>query len=154
MLRLLIGLQIFHVAFLWLHDWAPLGALNDVKAIRAADPPGKLIRITLAQAVPYTVGLLFSLKDLGRSFPGWLWWWLWISYGLLFVGELRAWWAPYLLRPEPDRAQRYAALFGKTHAFLPARNGIRPNTLHVLLHAATVATLATLAALALAPPHP
>ncbi len=78
---------------------------------------------------------------MGRHFPGWLWWWLWISYGLLFPGELTAWWVPYFLRPEPARVIRYQAIFGNTHAFLPERNGIIPNTLHCILHAATLALL-------------
>jgi hypothetical protein len=38
-------------------------------------------------------------------------------------------------------------MFGKTHAFLPVRNGIRINTLHVILHVATLTTLVVLAAL-------
>ena len=37
-------------------------------------------------------------------------------------------WIPYTLRPDHARAERYKALFGKTHAFLKERNGIRPNT--------------------------
>jgi hypothetical protein len=48
------------------------------------------------------------------------------------------------MRPQPDRAARYRAMFGSTHAFLPERNGIVPNTLHCLLHAATVAMLLAL----------
>jgi hypothetical protein len=32
-------------------------------------------------------------------------------------------------------------MFEATHAFLRERNGIRPNTLHVSLHVATLATL-------------
>ena len=35
-------------------------------------------------------------------------------------------------------------MFGNTHAFLPPRNGIAPNTLHVILHISTLATLALL----------
>lgn len=35
-------------------------------------------------------------------------------------------------------------MFGTTHAFLPAHNGIRPYTLHVVLHAATLATIVVL----------
>jgi hypothetical protein len=38
-------------------------------------------------------------------------------------------------------------MFGATHTFLPERNGIRPNTLHVILHAATVALLIALGVL-------
>jgi hypothetical protein len=32
-------------------------------------------------------------------------------------------------------------MFGKTHSFLPVRNGMVPNTAHILLHLATAATL-------------
>ena len=70
--------------------------------------------------------------------------WLFISYLILLIGQLRAWWLPYLLRPEPDRADRYRKLFGKTHSFLRERNGIMPNTAHVLLHGATLITLCVL----------
>jgi len=68
----LLGLQAFQVAFLWLHDWLPLGRLNDVAAVRRQ----------------HTLG------------------WLWISYGILLVGQIRAWWIPYLFKPEPARAER------------------------------------------------
>jgi len=37
-------------------------------------------------------------------------------------------------------------MFGATHAFLPARRGVRPNTLHVSLHVALVGVLGLLAA--------
>ncbi|HTQ12881.1 MAG TPA: hypothetical protein VMH86_03320 [Rhizomicrobium sp.] len=140
----LIGLQAFQVAFLWLHDWLPLGRLNDVGAVRRQDPLPRLVFVTLVQSVPYTIGLYYSVRHFGGARPMWLVWWLWISYGLLFLGELRAWWVPYLFRPEPARAARYQAMFGDTAAFLPMHNGIVPNTLHVLLHLATAATLAVL----------
>jgi hypothetical protein len=84
---------------------------------------------------------------MATPFPGWLWWWLWISYGLLFAGELRAWWVPYLFRPEPERALRYRSMFGNTHSFLRERNGIPINTLHAVLHACTAATLIVLSLL-------
>jgi hypothetical protein len=146
LLTLLIALQSLQVAILWLHDWVPLGPLNDVAAVRAQDSVGRLIRVTVIQSLPFTLGLVFSLLA-HRPWPGWLWYWLWISYGILFLGELRAWWAPYLLTSEPERALRYEAMFGRTHAFLPERNGVTPNTLHCILHAATLATLVVLAAL-------
>jgi hypothetical protein len=145
----LIGLQAFQVAFLWLHDWIPLGRLNDVAAVRRQDPIGRLILGTLISSAPFTVGLFFSARHLHSALPGWLTIWLWVSYGLLFLGELQAWWVPYLLRPDPERAERYRAMFGNTIAFLPIRNGIVPNTLHILLHVATLATLVLLGFIAL-----
>ena len=143
---LLILLQALQVAFLWLHDRLPLGGLNNITAIRAQNTRRDLVITTIVQSLPFTIGLVASLAHLRTPFPPWLWNWLWISYGILFAGELRAWWIPYLLRPEPARAARYEAMFGGTHAFLPRRNGIVPNTLHTLLHAATLATLLVLAA--------
>jgi hypothetical protein len=96
------------------------------------------------KSVPYTVGLLYSPLCFRQPYPQWLHYWLWISYGLLFIEQLRAWWIPYLFRSEPERAARYRIMFGKTHSFLPLRNGLVPNTAHILLHLATVATLIVL----------
>jgi hypothetical protein len=145
MLELLIALQAVQLAILWLHDWIPLGRLNDVAAVRRQDGVPRLIRVTLIQCVPFTIGLVASIAYLYTGHPAWVWTWLWISYAMLFAGELRAWWWPYLIRAEPERAARYRRLFGATAAFLPERNGISPNTLHTVLHAATAATLAVLA---------
>jgi hypothetical protein len=147
---LLVVLQAIQCAILWLHDWVPLGALNDVRAVREADSTSRLIRVTLIQSVPYTIGLWYSARSLGGHMPGWLWYWLWISYGLLFAGELRGWWVPYLFRPEPERAARYQSMFGRTHSFLPPRNGLVPNTLHTVLHICTASTLVVLGVMSLA----
>jgi hypothetical protein len=57
----LIVLQLFQVLFLWLHDWIPLGRLNDVTAARSQDTSLHLVVVTLIQSVPFTIGLLFSL---------------------------------------------------------------------------------------------
>jgi hypothetical protein len=140
----LIGLQIFQVLFLALHDWLPLPPLNDVRAVQAADSRSKLIVVTAVSTLPYGFCLAASFYFAGTHFPGWLILYLRISYALLFAGQLRAWWIPYLLRAEPARAARYRAMFGRTHAFLPERNGITPNSLHILLHIATAITLVLL----------
>jgi len=140
-------LQAFQVLFLWLHDWVPLGRLNDVKAVRSQDSAFRLAVVTLIQSVPFTIGLLFSLAYFCRLYPRWLDLWLWISYSAIFLGQIRAWWIPYLFRPEPERAARYQIMFGNTHRFLPTRNGLVPNTAHIMLHLATAATLLTLIAL-------
>ncbi len=144
MLQLLIALQLLQVALLWTHDWVPLGPLNDVQAVRREESPVRLALVTLVQSLPFTVGLAASVWMLADGRPAWLWRWLWISYGVLFFGELRAWWWPYLFGAEPQRAARYQRMFGATHAFLPERGGIVPNTLHCVLHLATAATLAAL----------
>jgi hypothetical protein len=147
LLSTLLVLQCFHVLFLSLHDWIPLGTLNDVPSVRGANRGSKLFVGTLISATPFVIGLAGSVIYFRSGYPVWLFWWLWISYGLLFLGEWQAWWIPYLFYPDRERAARYKTMFGTTHAFLPERNGIRPNTLHIILHAATLSALIVLAAL-------
>ncbi len=143
----LIALQCFVVLFVALHNWIPLGTLNDIKGVRAEFPSGKLLITTLINLTPYAFGLASSAIYFDKPYPGWLFWWLWISYGLACFGSLKAWWIPYLFRPEPDRAARYQVMYGTTHAFLPEHNGMRPNTLHVIFDIATVAILLVLSVL-------
>ncbi len=141
----LLVLQTVQVAFLLFHDWLPLGPLNDLRAVHTVIPRRELLLTTAISSVSFVLTLAFSFRYATASrYPGWLIEWMWISYGLLFLGELNAWWIPYLLRRSPTRAARYRSLFGRTHSFLPERNGITPNTLHVLLHLATLATLCLL----------
>ena len=137
----LLWLQIFQVAILLLHDWIPLPPLNDLKAVRQENSLQALALGTLVSSLFQSVGLVFSFLHWKSGWPHWLYIYLLAAYGFLFVGELQAWWIPYLLRPQPKRAARYQAMFANTFAFLPARNGIRINTLHFVLHAATLATL-------------
>ncbi len=145
-----IALQAYVVLFVAAHDWAPLGRFNDVKAVRATEPIGRLIAVTVLSTLPFAFGLAESV--IHRSgFPGWLIDFLWIAYGVAAYGLLRTWWAPYLLFREPARAARYQAMHGRTHAFLPLRNGMRPNTLHVTVHLAIIAMLIDLAVLSFAP---
>lgn len=142
---LLLVLQALLVLFLWTHDWIPLGRLNDVAAVRAQDSTARLVTITVVQSLPFTVLLLLSVVYVGQPRPHGLTLALWIAYSVLMLGELRGWWWPYLVRQDTVRAARYRAMFGGTHTFLPMRNGLVPNTAHVLLHACTALTLVLLA---------
>jgi hypothetical protein len=105
-----VALQTFHVLFLAVHDWIPLGRLNDVDAVLREISRRNLFIATLIQTSFFAVGLFFSLSYFGRTYPTWLNYWLWISYTMLFVGEIEAWWIPYLVRPYPKRAARYHPL--------------------------------------------
>jgi len=68
----LLALQTFQVVFLWIHDWIPLGRLNDVAAVRGQDTFRRLVIVTLVQSVPWTIGLYFSMWYFGRVYPDWL----------------------------------------------------------------------------------
>jgi hypothetical protein len=145
-MNVLIGLQAFQVLFLALHDWVPLGRLSNLSAVRGENPGARLWVATLVSTAPFAVGLAataFYFYTRG-IFPGWVRWWVWISYSLLFAGELRAWWIPYLFGTTPERTARAKAMFEGTYAFLPERHGLRPDTLHVILHVVTAATLVVL----------
>jgi hypothetical protein len=139
-----LALQTFVVAFLLFHDWIPLGRLNNLAAIRSQDTLLHRIFVTLLLAVPAAVGLFFSARHFGLSYPDGLEMLLWITYSVLVIGMLRAWWIPYLFLPDPERAARYQIIFAGTHAFLPRRNGIAPDTLHTVLHWVTLSTLVAL----------
>ena len=143
----LLALQCFVVLFVALHNWIPLGTLNNVKGVRVEFPTGKLFVVTLINFTPVAIGLGATAFYFGRVYPGWVIWWLWITYGLACYGSFKAWWMPYLLRPDPQRAARYRTMYAATHAFLPERNGIRPNTLHVLFDIVTLAILIDLVVL-------
>jgi hypothetical protein len=143
----LLGLQCFTVLFVAFHNWIPLGSLNEVRAARVVFPGSKLLVTTLINFTPVAIGLAGSVIYLGRACPEWLFWLLWITYGLAVYGSLKAWWIPYLLRPDPELAARYQVMYGSTHSFLPERNGIRPNTLHMTFDVATIALLVVLAVL-------
>jgi len=143
----LLVLQCFVVLFVALHNWIPLGTLNNVKGVRVEFPTGKLLVTTLINFTPFAIGLAATAFYIGRVYPGWVLWWLWITYGLACWGSFTAWWMPYLLRPDPKRVARYRTMYADTHAFLPEHNGIRPNTLHVLFDIVTVAILIDLAVL-------
>jgi hypothetical protein len=145
-----IALEVYVTFFVALHDWIPLGRLNDLKAVRAAEPLGRLIAVTILSTLPFAIGAGESVVH-SAGFPGWLNTFLWVSYGVAAYGLLRTWWAPYLLFEEPERAARYQTMHGQTHAFLPMRNGMRPNTLHVTVHLAVVAMLSDLAILTFLP---
>jgi hypothetical protein len=136
-----LGCQLFVVLFIALHDWVPLGKLSNPTGIRATDSRGRLFLVTLVSTLPYAIGLVASAHYAATGFPMWLMYLLWISYIAGLYGMLRAWWVPYLLIEDPVRAARYRERFANTHSFLPVRNGIRPDTLHLCFHVVFLAAL-------------
>jgi hypothetical protein len=136
-----LTLQGIVVLFLLLHDWIPLGRLNNLDAIRGRDSLGHRVYVTLLPLVPAAVCLYLSAERFGQRYPMYVEWWLWVTYGTFVLGMLRAWWLPYLVLPDAKRAERYQAIFAGTHTFLPQRNGIAPDTLHTVFHAVVLVTL-------------
>ena len=90
----LFWLQLVQVLLLALHDWIPLGRLNDIEAVRAENPGVTLFRTTAWSTLPFAFGVAASAYFLHRHWPDWLLVWLRVSYAILLLGELRAWWFP------------------------------------------------------------
>jgi hypothetical protein len=143
----LLALQCFVVLFVAFHNWIPLGTLNNVSGVRVEFPTGKLLLTTLTNFTPFAIGLAATAFYFGRAYPAWVFWWLWITYGLACYGSFKAWWKPYLFGSTPQQVARYQTMYAATHSFLPERNGLRPNTLHVLFDVVTIAILIDLAVL-------
>jgi hypothetical protein len=139
-----LALQLFVVLFLLLHDWIPLGRLNNLRAIQSEDSVGRRVFVTLLPGIPAVLGLYWSAINFRKPYPADVTIFLWVTYGLFLAGMLQAWWIPYLLLPNPRRAERYRTLFRGTHTLLPARNGIAPDTLHCSLHLTVVAIMGML----------
>ena len=138
---LFVALQIFPLLFVLLHDWLPLGHWNDVAAFhKSTTLPEKILSLLIPSA-PVAFGLTFTLLHTATPHRVSFRLILAAVYGSLFLGELEAWWIPYAFGASAERVARYRALFSATHSFLPARHGITPNSLHVALHASTLATL-------------
>jgi hypothetical protein len=143
----LLVLQCFVVLFVSLHNWIPLGALNNLKGVRIAFPTGKLLATTLLNLTPVAVGLAATAFYFRKPHPGWVFWWLWITYGLACYSSFKAWWFPYLVRADPALVVRYKIMYSGTHSLLPEHNGMRPDTLHILFDLVTIAILINLAIL-------
>ena len=57
----LVALQCFVVVFVAFHNWIPLGALNNLKGVRAEFSREKLLITTFVNFTPFAVGLAASV---------------------------------------------------------------------------------------------
>ncbi|HUA08726.1 MAG TPA: hypothetical protein VMA98_05575 [Candidatus Acidoferrales bacterium] len=126
---LLLALQGLVVAILAVHDWLPLGRFNKTRTIRADRTLTQVLSVTAFQTVPFAFGLICSSFFRYTPYPAWLYGWLWISYGALFLGQVQSWWIPFIMKP---------------YWIARGRASVTPNTLHLILHLATLATLVLL----------
>src|SRR5690625_2794028 len=121
--------------YMIVQDLIPLGTLNDVKAIASLQSINETLVVTMIGVVQILLlmgGILFFI---GKRYPILIRIWLIVHPSCIFLGAIMAWWVPYLFGiGAEERMERYNAMFGNTHAFLPVMNGIVPNTLHTTFH--------------------
>ncbi|QUW23564.1 hypothetical protein JSQ81_08700 [Sporosarcina sp. Marseille-Q4063] len=131
---LLFGFSLLFL-FMMLHDWVPLGSLNDIQAVSAESSKKELVIVTSIGAMQILLVMTILLFFIGKNYPIWAKLWLFIHPSCIFVGAMMSWWIPYLFGfGAEERAERYQVIFGNTHSLLPVKNGIVPNTLHSLFH--------------------
>ena len=131
---LLFGFSLLFL-FMMLHDWIPLGSLNDIQVVSAENTKKELVIVTLIGAVQILLLMAILLLFIGKKYPISAKLWLIIHPSCIFVGAMMSWWIPYLFGfGAEERVERYRVIFGNTHSFLPVKNGIVPNTLHSLFH--------------------
>lgn len=68
------------VVFLAVHDWVPLGPLNNLSGVRAVDTRYRRAWATALSALPFTAVFVVSLRFVSVAYPHWLLWWLWGTY--------------------------------------------------------------------------
>jgi hypothetical protein len=120
-----------------LHDTIPLGRWNNLPALRAAVPLSRRIIGTLINTA---LGLLalyfFHMSTMHHDSMAMTR--LILLQAFLVFGEIRWWWYPYFFGASPELVARLRPNWQGTIAFLPERNGIRPNALHCVMHACTL----------------
>jgi hypothetical protein len=124
-----------------LHDTMPLGRLNNLGHFKQEIPLARRLKGSLMNIV--TAGAIVVLFYAGWVHGGdmadvWRMTLL-ITLGVLVYMEFVAWWRPYLFGATPAIVEKLRPNWEGTYAFLPAKNGIRPNTMHCVMHASTLA---------------
>lgn len=135
-----IALLVQLVTFV-LHDTVPLGRWNNLAHFRQEIPRARRLRGSILNtATALGTVLLFWLGWIQQGFmAGDFRMTLLITLGILLYMELNAWWRPYLFGATPAMVEKLRPNWAGTYAFLPLRNGLRPNAMHSVMHASTLA---------------
>lgn len=59
----------FVALFIALHDWIPLGKLNNLAGIRAVDSMRGLLVVTVMSSLPFVIGFVASVYYAASGFP-------------------------------------------------------------------------------------
>jgi len=135
--------QSFILLFLLFHDWIPLGSLTNLEGVRAENTTGELIKMTFLNSILVIIALIIYLIFMGKRYPLMAKIYFILSYSILLIGAIFAWWIPYFFGASQEKVDRFNVMFQNTHAFLPVLNGIVPNTIHVIFHSLLVITIGT-----------
>jgi hypothetical protein len=140
---LFLALLAYTFLFLTLHDWVPLGRLNDLPALRSQR--SLRARVLASGLMGAFSGWALYLNWSQSPHPsGDTRWYTFILFALFVPGMLRAWWIPYLFGVglSEEFIANYKVMFGNTITLLPRRHGITVDLLHMTFHLVVLVTLA------------
>lgn len=139
---LFIALLVWHVLFLSLHDWIPLGRLTDLPALRSQRSLKARILASLMMGAISGYALYLNWVHSPSPSRGILLFTL-ILYSFFLLGAIRAWWLPYLfgIGASEKLVDEYQVMFGNTYTWLPERHGITVNAIHIVWHLTAVLTV-------------
>jgi hypothetical protein len=132
---LLIVVTAVYLLYVLVHDWAPLFPLNDMERQREQRLRLRLL-VELGNVLPIAVLVVLAILypdgrlPLGAAIYGG-------AYIVIFAMlAWLSWYAPYLLGSTAEREAAAEHEYGRTTQVLPRRGTrIRPNLMHVVLHA-------------------
>jgi hypothetical protein len=131
---LLIVVTAAYLIVMLVHDWVPLGPLNDLPRQRE-QPLRMRLLVEAGNVLPVAAILVLAAVfptgrlPLGAS--------IYLAAYIVIFAVLAwlSWYRPYLFGSTPEREQAAAHEFGRTTQVLPRRGTrIRPNLMHVILH--------------------
>jgi hypothetical protein len=124
-----------------LHDTIPLGRWNNLGHFKREIPLQRRVRGSVMNSVTAlaAVGLFWLGWMRGGELAGDFRMALLIMMGVMVYMEFGAWWRPYLFGATPAIVEKLRPNWEGTYAFLPVKNGIRPNAMHSIMHASTLA---------------
>ena len=133
MLTFFIILQIILAFFLAFHDWLDLPPLTDIKALEKYHTKKERLLSSCINTILVLIPSLMTIQSRGHfSLRGIAF--IVISYLLLTIGTICAWWIPYIFGSSQEHKQGFVE-YKNTHTFLPARgDNVVPNTLHIIMH--------------------
>jgi hypothetical protein len=139
---LFLGLLVWHVLFLSLHDWIPLGRLTDLPALRSQRSRKERILASLLMGAISGLALYLNWAHSPSPSRGILLFTL-ILYLFFLAGAIQAWWLPYLfgIGASEKLISEYQVMFGNTCTWLPIRNGITVNAIHIVWHVTALLTV-------------
>jgi len=130
----LTALTAIFLVYVLIHDWVPLGPLNDIERQRE-QPLSTRILVEIGNVLPIVVLLTLSLLFPTGPLPAGA-----AIYAGLYIVAFAvlawlSWYRPYLRGSTPAREAAAAHEYGRTIQVLrPRANRIRPNLMHVILH--------------------